>query len=70
MTGGGFHEVGESGLGRGSMHLKGLGMIHAGPLYSRDFAPLVSCLSAMISHFTGGSRLSSKDGEIKGRVFL
>ena len=70
MAGGGFHEVGESKFGRGSMHSKGLGMIHANPLHSCDFAPLVSYLSAMISHYTGVSRVSSKDGEIKGRIFL
>ena len=45
-------------------------MIDASPLHSRDFTLLMSYLSAMISHFTEVSRSSSKDGEIKGRVFL
>ena len=45
-------------------------MIHVNPLHSRDFTPLVSYLSAVISRFTGVSRCSSKDGEIKGWVFL
>ena len=53
VTGGGFYEVSKSELGHGSMHSKGLGMVHASPLHSCDLAPLVSYLSAMISHYTG-----------------
>ena len=70
MAGGGFHEVGESKLGRGSMHSKGVGTIRASPLHSCDFAPLMSYLSAIISHYTGVPRASPEDGEIKGRMFL
>ena len=45
-------------------------MICASPLHSRDFAPLVPRLSVMASHSTGMLRLSSKDGEMKGRAPL
>ena len=45
-------------------------MICASPLHSCDFAPLVLRLSAMASHSTGILRLSSKDGEMKGRAPL
>ena len=70
MAGGGFHKAGESESGRGSIHLKGLSTIHVNPLHSHDFTPLVSHLSATINHFTGVSRSSSKDGEMRERVFV